>query len=83
MYSGYVCPIAWRTIGLDERLKSLQTMLLAEKGLVKDDVVSTANAVYAIAKTVQALRSESSKLEPAPLLRLYLANFVMKTDVEF
>jgi hypothetical protein len=60
------CP----NVALRSRYKSLQAMLLAEKDLEQDEVSAIAVAVYAIARTVQALRNNDCV--PAPLLKLHL-----------
>ena len=72
-----LCPAAWqvlakhRGIQLDPSRRNRQAMLLAMKGLSDNEVKAIAISIYAIARTVQALRG-SSGCEAAPLMKLYL-----------
>ena len=72
-----LCPAAWqvltkhRSIQLDPCRRNRQAMLLATRGLSDEEVTAIAVAIYAIARTVQAL-SGSHGCEAAPLLRLYI-----------
>ena len=71
-----VCPVAWRTlqtyrgIELSPTRRSLQAMLLADRGLEQNEVCRIAVSVYALARTVQGLRN--SECAPNALLKLHL-----------
>ena len=71
-----VCPVAWKALAghsrgtLDSSRRTLQSMLLAEKGLDENEICLLAVGVYAIARTVQTLRECSCS--PEPVLRLHL-----------
>ena len=71
-----VCPVAWEVlhnhhaIKLQIGRKSLPAMLLAEKHIEIREVCAIATSIYAIARTVQALRS--SDCAATPLLKLHL-----------
>ena len=75
-----ICPRAWTAIlrwrpggtGLDESLKSLQAMLLAQKGLENTQKAMIAVAVYAIARTVQTMRTKKDIQKPEYLVGLFL-----------
>ena len=56
---------------LDPSRRNRQAMLLAMSGLDDNEVKAIAISIYAIARTVQALRG-SSGCEVAPLMKLYL-----------
>ena len=72
-----ICPVAWNVlqthwrIQLNPSRRSVQGMLLAEKGLDETEMALIAVSVYAIARTVQALRARHD-CEAAPLLKLYI-----------
>ena len=71
-----VCPAAWevfrkhRGIELGTHRRTRQAMLLAERGLEEREIQAIAIAVYALARTVHAMRSK--ECAAAPLLRLFL-----------
>jgi hypothetical protein len=72
-----VCPVAWKVLStstrgaLDSSRRSLQNMLLAERGLEDSEICLIAVGVYAIARTVQTLRG-GDECAPEPVLRLHL-----------
>ena len=72
-----VCPIAWQALQshsnttLNQNRRSLQAMLLAEKGLQEREVCAIAMSVYAVARTVMALRNDGN-LQPTPLFETVL-----------
>ena len=71
-----VCPVPWRIlphfpgVELNARRKTLQSMLLAEKGLDIHEIAAIAVGVYAIARTLHTVRRDGG--EAAPLMRLHL-----------
>ena len=73
-----VCPFVWQVlpvfpgIELGQHRRTLQAMLLAAKNLSEEEIIAIANSVYAIAKTVQAIKIEECQVDPSPLLRLFL-----------
>ena len=60
-----------RSIELDDCRKSVQSMLLADRGMQEYEVCSVAVFIYAIARTVQGIR-DNGALNPVPLIRMYL-----------
>ena len=79
-----VCEVAWRQLpkpppygaGISIVHRSRESMLLADKGLCGTDVFRIANSCYAIARTVQCLKSSGPVSNPAQLLRMFLRSHV-------
>ena len=75
-----VCKRIWPTLqkqipyglGLDPRHKSLQSMLLAEKGLSDEECMAIAIAGYAISRTIQCVKNHGSPCDADVICRMFL-----------
>ena len=52
--------------------RTLQHMMLAEKGSSDDDIVQAAVACYAIAQAVQCTQATGNAYDPGYFLRIYM-----------
>jgi hypothetical protein len=76
-----LCSKVWDTLknhpprgaDLDESQRSLTYMMLATKGSTEEAKISRAIAIYAIGRTVQAVRRSGKPVDISPTLRLFLA----------
>ena len=74
-----VCAKAWELLGarepvglgLNTRLRSLLAFLGLERDLSEAERRRLATGVYAVARTVQTMRSQRTSLEPWPILKWY------------
>ena len=74
-----VCPAVWAFLqkgrpsglGIDRRLRSLQGLLLLEKGMNRTEKLAMAIGVYALARSVAQARSSTSAIQADRLLSLH------------